>query len=223
LRNKLLAISFVVCGALSVSALLLYFGQANLIEKTTQKNVLTGEQQRYLHAETQRFLSAPEESRSVTQLGNALKQLFENTSDPLPVRMEAVPVPLTEKEVLMLLTLYQTLPTDSALTLPPFIESLPLTSLTNFVKSSDTFQLGVLSVYAQLEQQHVFAYRLRHKNDNAYVVFNFSYDTHEVPLPFGFMASTKVRVWRTDDMQVREFVTRHALSIRPFTAMVILV
>lgn len=54
-----------------------------------------------------------------------------------------------------------------------------------------------------------------------YVAFNFSWEIHQVPLPYGFMASTKVSIWESDIRTVNTFVTQQALVIRPYTAIVI--
>jgi hypothetical protein len=60
-------------------------------------------------------------------------------------------------------------------------------------------------------------------NTRAFIAFNFSFDTHELPLPFGFMASTKVRMWQSDATKIQTFVTSQALTIRPYTAVIVIV
>jgi hypothetical protein len=87
----------------------------------------------------------------------------------------------------------------------------------------DSFSRGDFSVYEANEDLALLAYSLIYKNQRAFVAFNFSYDNHEMPLPFGFMTSTKVTFWQSDVLLAETFVTSNPLRIRPFTVAIVLV
>jgi hypothetical protein len=82
---------------------------------------------------------------------------------------------------------------------------------------------GQIEAYYANNETKVMAYSLQHGNNRAYVAFNFSFNIQEMPLPFGFMASTKVTVWQSDDLRTSTFVTQQKLMVPAFTAMIVFV
>jgi len=80
-----------------------------------------------------------------------------------------------------------------------------------------------IRIYEVDVANQLFAYELRLKDARAYVMYNFSFDTHPLPLPLGFMASTKVTLYRTDNPQPKRFVTSGPLSITYHSAVVVVV
>jgi hypothetical protein len=96
-------------------------------------------------------------------------------------------------------------------------------SLQALAQTFDVFEYGELRIYEANDDLGLLAYQRSWKNTRAFVAFNFSFDNHELPLPFGFMASTKVRMWQSDAPEIQSFVTSQALTIRPYTAVIIIV
>jgi glycosidase len=96
-------------------------------------------------------------------------------------------------------------------------------SLTALGETVDVFTQGNFEIYAANDTSGLFAYKRMQGNTRAFIAFNFSFDTHELPLPFGFMASTKVRMWQSDATKIQTFVTSQALTIRPYTAVIVIV
>ncbi len=82
---------------------------------------------------------------------------------------------------------------------------------------------GNFQIYAADNAIGVLAYSRRNDQKRAYIAYNLSFDVHEMPLPFGFMSSTKVSLWESDVGQLRTFVTSSPLLIRPLTAVIVLV
>jgi hypothetical protein len=76
--------------------------------------------------------------------------------------------------------------------------------------------------YASDTTAGVIAYR--HSNDardHLIVAINVSDANHELPLPFGFMAVSKVRLWASYDPQIRELVTSRPISLPARSAVVV--
>lgn len=82
---------------------------------------------------------------------------------------------------------------------------------------------GDFQIYAADNAIGVLAYSRRSGPQRAYIAYNLSFDIHEIPLPFGFMSSTKVSLWESDVGLLRTFVTSSPLLIRPLTAVIVLV
>jgi hypothetical protein len=79
-------------------------------------------------------------------------------------------------------------------------------------------------VYYANNEEKLFAYQKQDKGGaRFYVVFNFSFDIQTMPLPLGFMRSTKIKLWQTDSSQIESFVTDQPLMIRPFSAAIVIV
>jgi hypothetical protein len=79
------------------------------------------------------------------------------------------------------------------------------------------------TVYEADNERRLLAFRTKTSaGEAAYIVYNFSFDIHEVPLPFGFMTSTKVTLWQSDTANVTTFVTDAPLMISPYSAVIII-
>lgn len=96
-------------------------------------------------------------------------------------------------------------------------------TLTAFIEQYGPLASADMRVYEVDVANQLFAYELRFKDARAYVMYNFSFDTHPLPLPLGFMASTKVTLYRTDNPQPRRFVTSGPLSITYHSAVIVVV
>ena len=82
---------------------------------------------------------------------------------------------------------------------------------------------GGIEVYHSDQASQTFAFSRTSPSNRAYIVFNFSYETQPVPMPLGFMASTKVTLWQSDTTGTRQFVTNQPIQMRPFTATIVIV
>lgn len=79
-------------------------------------------------------------------------------------------------------------------------------------------------VYYANNEEKLFAYQKQNKDGTRiYIVFNLSFDIHVMPLPLGFMNSTKIKLWQTDTIQIENFVTDQPLMIRAFSAAIVIV
>jgi hypothetical protein len=96
-------------------------------------------------------------------------------------------------------------------------------SLTTLSQNFEVFTQGDLEIYEADNVSGLFAYKRTQGTTRAFIAFNFSFDQHELPLPFGFMASTKVTMWQSDSTDIQTFVTSQALTIRPYTAVIVIV
>ncbi len=96
-------------------------------------------------------------------------------------------------------------------------------TLTAFIEQYGPLASADIRIYEVDVANQLFAYELRFKDARAYVMYNFSFDTHPLPLPLGFMASTKVTLYRTDNPQPRRFVTSGPLSITYHSAVIVVV
>jgi hypothetical protein len=102
-------------------------------------------------------------------------------------------------------------------------ENKGLSALFEHPISRDVFGKIPPEVYVEAPQKGIIGYHFRHPDKRVYVILNLSYDHHEVPFPLGFMTSTKISIWQTDAPQFETFVTQQPLSIRPRTAIVVVV
>jgi hypothetical protein len=87
---------------------------------------------------------------------------------------------------------------------------------------------GGLEVYYTNNAEGIFAYSRQNASARAYIALNFSFNTQEMPLPFGFMASTKVAVWQSDSVSasgkdIERFVTQQAIRIQAFSGKAVIV
>jgi hypothetical protein len=74
------------------------------------------------------------------------------------------------------------------------------------------------------DEKKLLAYqRTNEQGHRVYVAFNMSFDTHPLPLPLGFMASTKIKLWQTDVPVAKTFVTQQPISMRPFSAAIVVI
>jgi glycosidase len=98
-----------------------------------------------------------------------------------------------------------------------------LQSLSELALRYPAFHKGRIEIYAADNDRRLFAFSRTYQKTRVYVATNLSFETHEMPLPFGFMSSTKVVMWESDNIAIREFVTQSAISILPFTTAIIIV
>ncbi|WP_420934540.1 hypothetical protein ACOJR9_00760 [Alteromonas sp. A081] len=101
--------------------------------------------------------------------------------------------------------------------------SAEVLTLTSFIEQYGPLARADMRIYEVDVANQLFAYELRFENARAYVMYNFSFDTHPLPLPLGFMASTKVTLYRTDNPKFKRFVTSGPLSITYHSAVVVIV
>lgn len=98
-----------------------------------------------------------------------------------------------------------------------------VSSLTSFLEKYGSLDSADMRIYEVDVTNKLFAYELRFEDARAYVMYNFSFDTHPLPLPLGFMASTKISLYRTDNPTFKRFVTKGPLSITYHSAVVVIV
>lgn len=171
------------------------------------------------------LLKEKDEKRSVNMLANVLSDVFSSEPSELAFKQQGSQCkqPLDEREIALLTTLFLTLPLDkdNALLLHNFsLQKNTALELTETLKSDAA---GTFSVYHVDEIKQLLAFSVIKEKRRIYAAVNLSYDTHEMPLPLGFMASTKVKLWKSDAGELSEFVTQGPLSIAAFsTALVIL-
>lgn len=101
--------------------------------------------------------------------------------------------------------------------------SADVLTLTSFIEQYGPLARAGMRIYEVDVANQLFAYELRFEDARAYVMYNFSFDTHPLPLPLGFMASTKVTLYRTDNPEFKRFVTSGPLSITYHSAVVVIV
>nr|WP_136252743.1 hypothetical protein [Ningiella ruwaisensis] len=67
----------------------------------------------------------------------------------------------------------------------------------------------------------LLAFSRKRNGARYFISLNLSFDGHEMPLPLGFMSSTKITLWQKDlestDKQARIFVSDGPPSMRPFS------
>jgi len=187
----------------------------------------------FFHQRIVKFLSKHPEQRSMQTLADLIKEILppfqgieQNSEVFNHLSQTDEKLSPTDKEIEMLQTLIYTLPGE-----PPIASPFDLTNpqqqwlkpLVELRREYEVFNQGTLNIYATDQVSQLLAYELRRDDNRAYVIFNFSYDVHTIPLPFGFMSSTKIKLWQSDNPTIREFVTRSQLSIRPFSSAIIIV
>lgn len=96
-------------------------------------------------------------------------------------------------------------------------------SLANLSQDYEVLRLGDLTLYEADNKHQLLAYSRRYNNTRAFIAYNLSFDVHEMPLPFGFMSSTKVTMWQSDAPKKRSFVTNSPLIIHPYTVALVIV
>jgi hypothetical protein len=101
--------------------------------------------------------------------------------------------------------------------------SADVLTLTSFIEQYGPLARADMRIYEVDVANQLFAYELRFEDARVYVMYNFSFDTHPLPLPLGFMASTKVTLYRTDNPEFKRFVTSGPLSIAYHSAVVVIV
>tara|TARA_A200000159_G_scaffold38356_3_gene34617 strand:- start:3798 stop:4460 length:663 start_codon:yes stop_codon:yes gene_type:complete len=150
-----------------------------------------------------------ESTNTTEQPCSALSNISANSSSKLSER---------ETHLLEMLQAVTVLPSPPLSTL-----SAEALTLTAFIEQYGPLASADIRIYEVDVANQLFAYELRLKDARAYVMYNFSFDTHPLPLPLGFMASTKVTLYRTDNPQPKRFVTSGPLSITYHSAVVVVV
>ena len=123
-----------------------------------------------------------------------------------------------ERRLLEMLQAVTVLPSPPSNTM-----SADVLTLTSFIEQYGPLARADMRIYEVDVANKLFAYELRFEDARAYVMYNFSFDTHPLPLPLGFMASTKVTLYRTDNPEFKRFVTSGPLSITYHSAVVVIV
>ena len=98
-----------------------------------------------------------------------------------------------------------------------------LENLALLINQSTRDNINDITFYYADNDTRLLAFSIESSDARYYVGFNYSWEIHEMPLPFGFMASTKVTTWESDIGRLNTFVTQQPIVIRPFTAMIIAV
>ena len=98
-----------------------------------------------------------------------------------------------------------------------------LENLAQLMDQNTRNSLNEIVFYYADNDTRLLAFSIESSDARYYVGFNYSWEIHEMPLPFGFMASTKVTTWESDIGRLNTFVTQQPIVIRPFTAMIIAV
>lgn len=112
--------------------------------------------------------------------------------------------------------------TETILALPK--QDDVLQSLNNMVETYPVFTQATAQLYDLSLEQNTFAFERKGANNvRAYIAFNLSFDVQEMPLPLGFMSSTKVTVWRSDAPEPDTFVTNQAFVMPALSAIIVIV
>ena len=190
-----------------------------------QTSVLNEKRARLISQAACNLLKEKDEKRSVNILANVLSDAFSSEPSQLALEQQVSQCeqPLDEREATLLTTLFLTLPLgqENALLLHNF--SLQKNTALQLKQALKSDVVGAFDVYHTDEMRQLLAFSVTTEERRIYAAVNLSYDTHEMPLPLGFMASTKVKLWKSDAVELSEFVTQGPLSIAAFsTALVIL-
>jgi hypothetical protein len=95
-------------------------------------------------------------------------------------------------------------------------------SLIKLRKSVPWIREGKMQWYAAGAEADVLAYRLiSASRQHILVAINVSDRHHELPLPFGFMSVSKVRLWASYDPEIRELVTSKPILLPARSAVVV--
>ena len=154
-----------------------------------------------------------EEVSTVVEPCPALSPLSDNLSANLSDKL-----PERETRLLEMLQAVTVLPSPSLNTM-----GTEVLTLSAFIEQYGPLSSANMRIYEVDVANQLFAYELRFEDARAYVMYNFSFDTHPLPLPLGFMASTKVTLYRTDNPEFKRFVTNGPLSITYHSGVVVIV
>ncbi|WP_394224216.1 hypothetical protein [Alteromonas gracilis] len=170
------------------------------------------------------FLSKKDERRSITSLANGLSNTLSNelTGSGSKHEVSSCEHPINEHETALLSTLFAVLPLGSEHATLFNAFHIRENSVSELVKTINASLMGKFEVYYFDEQKQLLGFSVTEDNLRIYAAVNFSYDMHEMPLPLGFMASTKVKLWKSDSGEINEFVTQGSLSISAFSTAVII-
>jgi hypothetical protein len=165
-----------------------------------------------LHQSLMGFANLTVAQRSISLLSDIIQSFPANIETPSVNTTEQF-APLDEQLALIYTTLTGDKTTASAELLELFEHPI----------SDAVFGNIPPELYVENSDSGIVGYYFRHPDKRIYIIVNLSFDHHEVPFPLGFMTSTKVSIWQTDAPQFETFVTQRPLSIRPRTAIVVIV
>jgi hypothetical protein len=170
------------------------------------------------------FFSVSSDKRDVallnTGLTNALgdKKPNESASSAKQICPALSNLSNKEKHLVQMLNVITVLPNH------PFSNvDADILKLTAFIEQYGPLATADIRIYEVDVTNKLFAYELRFESARLWVMYNFSFDTHPLPLPLGFMASTKVTLYRTDNPKFERFVTNGPLSITYHSAVIVIV
>lgn len=171
------------------------------------------------------FLSKQDDARSIDELASHLSEVFSSkTPQPLPEKkIDRCDKKLNDKESSLLSTMFITLSLDEAYLEILKYFNLEAKSVSELVKALGNSVASSFDIYYTDEKKQLLGFSVEKDDKRIYVVVNFSYDMHDLPLPLGFMASTKIKLWKSDSGEVDEFVTQGPLSIDLLSTAVIIV
>ena len=96
-------------------------------------------------------------------------------------------------------------------------------SLIQLRRDTPLIHEGKMEWYAVDDQAGVVAYRLTNdQQQHVLVAINVSDQHHELPLPFGFMADSKIRLWASYAPETRELVTSKPVALPARSAVVVI-
>ncbi len=83
---------------------------------------------------------------------------------------------------------------------------------------------GEISYYESDDETSIVAYAREGKDgERIYIAFNMSSKSQDMPLPLGFMSSTKVRVWQSSFPKMREFVMQGSIRMPSLSATIVII
>lgn len=95
-------------------------------------------------------------------------------------------------------------------------------SLIRLRHATRTIRQGRMQWYATDEKAGVLAYRFSNdQHQHVLVAINVSDSHHDLPLPSGFMAVSKIRLWASYDPAIRELVTSRPITLPARSAVVV--
>jgi len=170
------------------------------------------------------FFSVNSDKRDVALLNDGLSKALgaEEAETAIQTCSERSNLSAREAHLVQMLNVVNVFPNQPLTDLDADVDA-DIITLTSFIEQYGPLTTAEMRIYEADVANKVFAYELRFENARIYVMYNFSFDTHPLPLPLGFMASTKVTLYRTDNSKFKRFVTSGPLSITYHSAVVVIV
>jgi len=96
-------------------------------------------------------------------------------------------------------------------------------SLIQLRKQTPLLRTGTVEWYAADDEAGVLAYRITNdEGQTIMVAVNLADKHHELPLPFGFMAVSKIQLWASYDPLLRELVTSRPVALPARSTVVVI-